>query len=90
MDAEISQGVKMSSVNILGKKVGVRVIGRFFKNRQKVVTILEEIGYGFLAKTDFGKYCCVHYDICGKLYTRKLQSKEAAIAEAEKTKYQMS
>ncbi len=74
---------------IVGKDVEVEVgsTGR----KKASMRILEQIGNGFLAQTESGKFCSVHYDICGALSTTKLYRRESkARDEAEKTKGRMS
>lgn len=75
--------------NLIGKTIEVSV-GPYSNLKKHSVTIVEEIGYHYLAKSESGKYCPVHLDFCGKWHADKLYKDETkARKKAEEEKYMM-
>lgn len=55
------------------------------------VTILEQIGNGFLARSEDGQFCSVHYNFSGQLHTAELiDSEDEARELAEASQGRMS
>lgn len=75
---------------MINQRVEVNV--GYYSDLAKVfVTILEQIGNGFLARSEDGLFCSVHYDFSGQLHTCKLfDSEDAAREIAEQTRGQMA
>lgn len=70
--------------------IGLTVDVRFGSSPELItipVLILKQIGNGYLAKTAAEKYCSVHYDFCGNLYTKDIfDNKTEAMRIAEITR----
>jgi len=78
------------SREIVGKQVEVQ-IGLYSNHVKTSAIILEQIGYGFLARSEGEKYCSVHYDLRGRLCAKKLfDSESEARSIAEESKHRIS
>lgn len=71
------------SNEIVGKKVTILLRGR---PTMAPVTIVEQVGNGFLGKNEYGIWYSIHYDVAGKLSaSQTFDSEDEARKRAEET-----
>ena len=74
---------------IVGENVEI-IVGPYSDLTKTSVVVLEQIGNGFLARSEDGQFCSVHYNFRGRLHTAKLTDEDEARKVAEESKGRMS